>query len=145
MSLIDANGQFSSADTISADAYSENIIDTQAQSPTSSDRQVGPVYLNSLLSTGFTSLTSIKVVLRTSDTNDGTDLNGTVLDLVSFMQTEDLDAPRSLGSVQIPMNKALRYLQVWYDVDTPSGSGNLETWLGMEPIVESLNIQAETV
>tara|TARA_Y100000310_G_scaffold283228_1_gene305068 strand:+ start:129 stop:572 length:444 start_codon:yes stop_codon:yes gene_type:complete len=145
MANIDAKWEFSSADSISADAYSENVVDLGAN--VGSNPQIGGLFLNVVMTTGFTSCTSIDVLLRSGTGTDGTDLNAGVFEVMSaLVVSSDRDLATDglvLVSASVPLAIVARYLQVYYDVDTPSGTAVIDAWMGLSPINQSLTIQEE--
>ncbi len=148
MANIDAKWEFSDGESISADAYSENLVDLGDLGVTY--RQIGQLYLNAVLITGFTSCTSIDVILRSGTGISGGEINAGI---ISHLSTLTLSSDRSLAtsagdglvlmSAAIPLAVLQRYVQVYYDVDTPSGTAVLDAWMGLSPINERLNIQEE--
>ena len=143
MSNIDAKWEFSAADEISADAYSENIIDLGAD--IGSNPQIGNLFLNVVMTTAFTTCTSIDVLLRTGTGTDGTDLNAGIKEVLSQLTlSSDRDLNTDglvLMSAAVPLAIVARYLQVFYDLDTPAGTAIIDAWMGLSPINEVLNIQ----
>ena len=150
MANIDVKWEFSDGESISADAYSENLVDLGSLGVTY--RQIGQLYLNVVLTTAFTSCTSIDVILRSGTGVDG-DPGEINAGIISHLSTLTLSSDRSLAttagdglvlmSAAIPLTVVQRYVQVYYDVDTPSGTAVIDAWAGLSPINEQLNIQEE--
>ncbi len=148
MANIDVKWEFSDGESISADAYSENLVDLGSLGVTY--RQIGQLYLNVVLVTAFTSCTSIDVILRSGTGISGGEINAGI---ISHLSTLTLSSDRSLAttagdglvlmSAAIPLTVVQRYVQVYYDVDTPSGTAVIDAWAGLSPINERLNIQEE--
>ena len=148
MANIDAKWEFSDGESISADAYSENLVDLGSLGVTYP--QIGQLYLNAVLITGFTSCTSIDVILRSGTGIAGGEINAGI---ISHLSTLTLSSDRSLAtaagdglvlmSAAIPLTVVQRYVQVYYDMNTPSGTAVIDAWAGLSPINEQLNIQEE--
>ena len=148
MANIDAKWEFSDGESISADAYSENLVDLGDLGVTY--RQIGQLYLNVVLTTAWTSCTSVDVILRSGTGISGGEINAGI---ISHLSTLTLSSDRSLAttagdglvlmSAAIPLTVVQRYVQVYYDMDTPSGTAVIDAWAGLSPINERLNIQEE--
>ncbi len=148
MANIDVKWEFSDGESISADAYSENLVNLGNLGVTYP--QIGQLYLNVVLVTAFTSCTSIDVILRSGTGISGGEINAGI---ISHLSTLTLSSDRSLAttagdglvlmSAAIPLTVVQRYVQVYYDVDTPSGTAVIDAWAGLSPINERLNIQEE--
>ncbi len=146
MAAIDAVYEFSTNDAIEASKYSENNVDLGNLSI--SYPQIGALFLNCILRTGWTSLTSIDVILRSGTGTDGTDLNAGIFELMSRLT---LSSDRSLAttagdglvlmSMAMPLTITARYLQMYYTLNTISGTGYIDCYLGLHPINEQINIQ----
>ncbi len=143
MAFIDAKWEFSDGDSIAEDAYSENHIDLGNLGD--SYPQIGFLWLNCVLSTAFTTCTSIDVILRAATGTDGTDINAGIYEVVSKLTvSSDRDLAVDglvLCSIGVPLETLSRYLQVYYDVDTPAGTAAIDCWMGLHPVNQSLSIQ----
>ncbi len=148
MANIDAKWEFSDGESISADAYSENLVDLGDLGVTY--RQIGQLYLNVVLTTAWTSCTSVDVILRSGTGISGGEINAGI---ISHLSTLTLSSDRSLAttagdglvlmSAAIPLMVVQRYVQVYYELTTPSGTAVIDAWAGLSPINEQLNIQEE--
>lgn len=146
MAAIDAKWEFSDAESVSASGYSENHVDLGNYSI--SYPQIGNLFLNCILTTGFTGCTSIDVILRTDSSTDGTDLDTDETDIMSRLT---LHADRGLAttgadglvlcSMACPLIIVSRYLQVYYTLAGASGTAVIDCYMGLHPINEQINIQ----
>ena len=148
MANIDRVWEFSSEQVIGADGYSTDSVDLSTNVGTYP--QMGALFLNCVMVRGIgTSLTSLDVILRTGTGTDGSDdLNAGIYELMSRLtlhSDRDLTTANNglvLLSQSMPLGITARYIQVYYDFDTESGTGMLiDCWAGLSPINEQLSIQ----
>lgn len=126
--ILDNDLYFSTTDSITSSAYSENVIDLgaagNAGKPLTLIIDVGTV---AVTQTGSGTNT---FTLRTSATTDGTDLNGTVVDLATSaaIAKANLGIGKRAWTIKVPPG-ALRYLQVYYTVSETNLTGNYDAYL----------------
>ncbi len=138
-------GIFSDAQAISAAAYSTNFIDLGLTPSVKFKNQIGvgqhSPYLcirTAVAPTGTAD--SLSIELRMSDTNDATNLNGTVkvvfmpLALATGAEVVQTDARLATAGAWIyraplPYETTLRYLQLYYNNTTTVGVFTIDAWL----------------
>lgn len=143
MGAIDKKWEFSDAESVSGSGFSVNSVDLGNLGI--SYPQIGNLFLNAVLSTAFTSLTSIDVILQTGTAaagGDGNDLSAAVVEVVSRLCTVDLDVDGTvLCSLSVPMWVVKRHVQVLYTLVSASGTAVIDCWMGLHPINQFVNIQ----
>lgn len=136
MAVIDAQLEFVDGQTLTASAYSTNVIDKGAAGAVGK-----PLYLvvrvgTQLVSSG--NAATLDIALRTSATIS-TNLSGTVIDMVQSAQIAeaDLTANKVIWIVEVPSNM-LQYLQVYFTVGTENfTSGTIDAYLTPDPEIRS--------
>ena len=137
MSLIDAKLEFSDNQDVKANAISSNVFDLASLGD--SYRQLGFIYWNTVVSAAITG-GQLSATLTTKATEPSDD-SGTTLAKIIIPSGA---VAGTAYSVQVPLATALRWVGVYYiDVDTAISAANVDSWLGMEPINQSRNIQPE--
>ncbi len=127
MAILDKELRFSEAQAITASGYSTNFINKGDGGMLGKDMIL--VAQTKGIDFAAGGAATLVIELRTSDTNDGTDLNGTVKTLfrTAVLAIADLTKNKIVMRLKTPP-KLLKYLQVYHTVATgPFTAGALDT------------------
>ena len=114
---------------------SENVLDL---TDLTASQQLGYVWINVVVNVTYDNSSTIQVaVMQDSDAAVG--------DGVEVMKSQAFSTPSAgtvLMSIQIPLALLDRYVGLEYTMGGSYTNGSVDAWIGMEPVNESLNIQA---
>lgn len=135
MPLIDFTNLLSDSQETAATEISDNVVDLQALAAA---QQLGFVWVNCVVSVVFSGSATISVTLYHHSAVG-------VASGVAFLATQTFTSAAAgtvLMSLQIPLAFLDRYVGLNYTIGSWDSTGSVDAWIGLEPVNESLTIQA---
>jgi hypothetical protein len=136
---MDSKLELSDNQSVAASAISTNILDLGDLSD--DQRQLGYVYINVLC--GTTVLGDALTIHVVTEATAPTDTTGEIL--ATTWASTTATSGTTLLAVQIPLKKCLRYVGIYYTDGGSISAGNVDAWMGLEPVNETLKIQQRPV
>ena len=133
--LVDATLLLSDNQNTASTEISDNVVDLTAIAEAT---QLGFVWINCVVSSAFSGGASIQVALM----HDSDAAVGDGTEFVKSQVFTNAAAGAVLMSLQVPLEELDRYVGLEYTIAGGGTPGNVDAWIGMEPLNESLSTQA---